>query len=192
MKINLKIIIPAVIVVIVIIAVAIIMTTPRGSGGTTSTQENTQTATISERTQTEQQTETRVPGLRVAGVGVGYLDYTQPYNGEMVGRGLRGLIELNVTLEGYGTLKKVLLELKNYGNITVTATPQLVSSATGVTYTYRIELRLNDTSSDILNSLKQSRPKVYVFYEVEGKEYTTPMAVIPLDLSRRETTPIGR
>lgn len=189
LEINLKILIPVVVAILVIVVAVAILTLPRDRGETMpTTQEQSQTT---ETTQTEQQTETTRLGLIIGGIGIGYRDYINPYDGEMISRGIRGFIELNISLEGYGTLKKIILDLKDYGNITITDNFP-VSSPTRMIKSYKIELRMNETSSRILETLKQSKLRVYVFYEEDGKEYTTTKTVVPSDLSIRETSPYGR
>lgn len=190
MKINVKILIPLVVVIIVIVVAVALLTLPKQEGRETTPQEQ-QSSTTQPRPTTNE-TQTTVLELRITGVSVGYRDYQNPYDGEMISQGIRGFIELNITFEGYGTIKEIILELKNYGNITIKRT---ISAAYTMPFTerQRIQLQLNDTSTMILESLRNYKSRIHVIYETSsGERSIATFQVIPTDLSRRETTPIGR
>ncbi|MEM4911027.1 MAG: hypothetical protein QXS31_05255 [Desulfurococcaceae archaeon] len=113
MKINLKILIPILIAVIVAVLVTTMLLIPRGAG-----EAEIESPTTTETTPTPTTTieETETIGLSIVGVSVGYYDYFDPFNPEKVWAGKAGLIDVNITFEGYGIVKQIILKIKNYGN----------------------------------------------------------------------------
>lgn len=188
MKINMKILIPLIVIIIVVIIVTILLLTPRGGGGgggepTSGTTENT----ISPTTTTE---ETQTLGFEVKGVNVGYYDYFDPYNPEKINAGMRGLIEVKVNFTGYATVKQIIIEIKNYGNLTIVSTPLIIGTTEVDMRQFSLPLSMTDQSSNsILESLKSYKVKVYIIYEENGVEKSVSSIAIPADLAKSTTTP---
>ena len=191
MKINLKILIPILIAVIVAVLVTTMLLIPRGAG-----EAEIESPTTTETTTTPTTTieETQTIGLSIVGVSVGYYDYFDPYNPEKVWAGKAGLIDVNITFEGYGIVKQIILKIKNYGNLTIVSEPFTISTtqitiSTTQRETKRFSLELSMNERNILDSLKNYRVDVIIIYEENGLEKYISRIVIPLDLSKLTTTP---
>uniref|UniRef100_A0A7C4NML2 Uncharacterized protein n=1 Tax=Staphylothermus marinus TaxID=2280 RepID=A0A7C4NML2_STAMA len=191
MKINLKILIPILIAVIVAVLVTTMLLIPRGAG-----EAEIESPTTTETTTTPTTTieETQTIGLSIVGVSVGYYDYFDPYNPEKVSAGKAGLIDVNITFEGYGIVKQIILKIKNYGNLTIVSEPFTISTtqitiSTTQRETKRFSLELSMNERNILDSLKNYRVDVIIIYEENGLEKYISRIVIPLDLSKLTTTP---
>lgn len=184
MKINLKILIPILIAVIVAVLVTTMLLIPRGAG-----EAEIESPTTTETTPTPTTTieETQTIGLSIVGVSVGYYDYFDPYNPEKVSAGKAGLIDVNITFEGYGIVKQIILKIKNYGNLTIVSEPFTISTTQRETKRFSLELSMNE--KDIIDSLKNYRVDVIVIYEENRLEKYISRTVIPLDLSKLTTTP---
>ncbi|MEM4837111.1 MAG: hypothetical protein QXS39_01330 [Desulfurococcaceae archaeon] len=187
MKINLKILIPILIAVIVAVLVTTMLLIPRGAG-----EAEIESPTTTETTPTPTTTieETETIGLSIVGVSVGYYDYFDPFNPEKVWAGKAGLIDVNITFEGYGIVKQIILKIKNYGNLgnlTIVSEPFTISTTQRETKRFSLELSMNE--KDIIDSLKKYRVDVIVIYEENGLEKYISKTVIPLDLSKSTTTP---